>query len=209
MKIEAFFLHLILAISSSCFNMDPKPCTGNKKVYSYSEYLEAFRKGPCSPILFNHGLLGASLRVQVDCIVLRSQWSTNDDLGIIWRECPFMCRGTHATYENTIWVTQSPMWKYLILDDFNFVWKNRQCAFFLLRVHWRKSQMCTWDPLFKQSRIDTKFEIYEIPGVQVRLFGDTESTKALSNCGKYGYINFAGVSEDSRGSLIGRLQAQG
>lgn len=47
-------------------------CTGGKKVADNLAYLEAFHRGPCSPVIVLAGMAGTKLRVVIDCPKLRA-----------------------------------------------------------------------------------------------------------------------------------------
>ena len=155
------------------FSLDPTLCTGNKTVNSYQEYLTAFNSGPCNPIVYVPALLGTSLKITADCEVLRKNKSLLE-VAFALKECPFLCSWGKKHYENIIWVYETQQWKYMYLNDFNFVWKRRECAFFLIINHYKKIS----------SGDKVKFQSLEIPGLEVKVNGDTKNSKSISNCGE-------------------------
>lgn len=177
------FLWLVLTGMAQSFQLGPTLCTGKSPVNSYSEYLEAFRKGPCPPILFHHGFMGASLQVTADCAQLKAAKSSSQEAAEVLNKCSFMCRWGRKHYENTIWVAREPVWKYLLWNDFNFVWKRRDCAYYLFTVHKRLVTTSKWNMETSQIETTSTYENIEIPGLKIRNFGDTPSTQSQSQCG--------------------------
>lgn len=163
--------------------MPPSLCTGPNPVSSYEEYLTAFRKGPCPPILFHHGFLGVSLHLSVDCSKLKAA-KKNNEAKMVLDKCSFMCRFWKSNkYENVLWLTHQPMWKYFFWSDFNFFWKNRECAYYLMEVHKRLKKTTKWNMDLNRIQREEKYENLEIPGVTISPYGQTESTKEDGQCG--------------------------
>ena len=189
----ALVVIVIITGTSNSFHMKGTSCTEFKEVSSYAEYLKAFQKGPCSPIIFAHGLMGSGLQVRVDCETFKVAKESNDSAMKVFNSCPFMCQGDSKFYENTIWVTNKPFWEYVLNNDFNFVWKNRECAVLLFQVHKRIVNKSFG---FAKGILETeglKMENFEIPGIQVRILGDTEQTRDLSKCGRTASTQFFGA----------------
>jgi hypothetical protein len=174
---------MILVQKSYSFSMEGRYCTNNKPVNSYDEYLTEFRKGPCSPILFHPGFSGTGLEISIDCQKLKAAKDSVKEAEFILNECSFVCSWGKKKYENTIWITHEATWKYLLWNDFNFVWKRRTCAFYLLRVHKKLSKTYKWDIETEELKSDVKYENVQIPGVKIKIFGTTDSTKDKFQCG--------------------------
>lgn len=209
MKLVSSIVGLILLQTAYSFQMGPSLCTGKAPVNSYSEYLSAFRKGPCPPILFHHGFMGASLQVNVDCDELKSAKNSSKEAAHVLEKCSFMCRWGRKHYENTIWVSREPLWKYVLWNDFNFFWKRRECAYYLFSVHKKLTRTSKWN--FSTSQIETKqsYENLEIPGVQINVFGDTKSTQAESQCGRQAVENIFGSDKGLYGIVMDVFESLG
>ena len=177
-QIFLFTITLVVSITHS-FSLDKTLCT-RQKVNSYTEYLDAFKKGPCNPIVFIPPLMGTGLKVVADCPTLKANKDTNEQSAFVLKHCPFMCSFGKKYYENMIWAFETPQWKYMYLNDFNFIWKRRECAFHLISVQYEKKT--TYDSTTGEESF--KFEEVEIPGVQIKIYGDTQETKATSECGR-------------------------
>ena len=159
-------------------------CTNFKASQSRQEYLQNFRAGPCSPVAVVPGLMGTGLMVTVDCVVLRSSQKFNADAQRAMDICPFMCGAQQTSYENMVWVTQKPVLEYVTSADYNFVWKNRECASFLFSVK-KKSKPVS-------GTTHPQIEDYEVPGIRIKIYGDTPSTKQHSRCGRTALTSFTG-----------------
>ena len=159
-------------------------CTNNKPSYSYEEYLKNFREGPCSPIIFSPGLSGSGLVVTTNCNLLRESAAYNNDAKKAMELCPFMCEDDQEYYEHMIWVTKKQMYEYIGSGDFNFVWKNRECASFLFGV---KKRLKMGD----DGQIE-EIEDYSIPGIEIKIYGNTKETKDDSQCGRKALTSFYG-----------------
>lgn len=180
---------LLFALLGLCRTF-PKPlhkggiCTGFKASFSHAQYLEQFNKGPCSPLILVPGLMGSGLIVRANCPVLREAAKFDNDAKIAMDICSFMCGADQDVYENMIWLTQKSIQEYVTSSDFNFVWKNRECGSFLFSVK-KKSRV-------NASGGNSKIEDYEVPGIKVKVFGDSQETKGESQCGRKSITSFAG-----------------
>jgi hypothetical protein len=159
-------------------------CTNNRPSNSYQEYLKYFNEGPCSPVIFSPGLSGSGLLVVTQCKELINAAKFNADAKKAMELCPFMCEDGNDYYEKMIWVTKKQMIEYVGSTDFNFVWKNRECASFLFSVK-KKAK------LNENGEVE-KIEDYEIPGVRIKIYGNTEETKGDSQCGRKALTSFYG-----------------
>ena len=169
-------LFLIIA-NIKTFSLEPTICTGNKTVNSYSEYLKAFNIGPCNPVVYIPALMGTSLKVTADCKVMRENKKNNPLVAYALKQCPFLCNWGKKYYENVIWAYENEQWKYMYLNDFNFIWKRRECAFFLMVNHYKKKQEVS-------DKEKNTYEQAEIPGLEIKINGDTKNSKKTSNCGE-------------------------
>ena len=148
-------------------------CVGHKDISTYAEYLQAFREGPCSPVVWVPGLMGSNLRIKVDCKVFKENRKNYQEIDEILKECSFMCGWWSKSYENSIWVTDMPIWKYMLWNDYNFVFKRRECMFRLLNPKKRRIE--------KDGKVI--FEDYDLPGMDIRVLGDTDKTADNLMCG--------------------------
>jgi hypothetical protein len=209
MKLVIILIGILMFQKIQNFTMGPTLCTGSKTVNSYHEYLTAFRKGPCSPVLFHPGFTGITLQVQADCKKLKEAKDSNEYAKTVLNKCSFMCSWGKKHYENTIWVTHEPIWKYVLWSDFNFLWKRRSCAFYLFTAHKELIQKTKWDTQINTVKVETKYNEVQIPGVQIKVFGDTESTKDISKCGRGAIENIAGDGKQLYGITLDVFESVG
>ena len=176
---KRFILLITLWLGTQSFSMDATVCTNNKQVNSYVEYLEEFSKGPCSTFMLLTGFMSSNLRVVVDCPTFKAHREEYPEIQEILKQCNFLCRGRQKRYENTLWMSDKSQAYYFFMNDFNIMWKRRQCFIKMYTVYRKKVQVGGEDGI----KADYKYEIKDLPGFEVKLWGNTEETYTESECG--------------------------
>lgn len=189
------FILVMFLTSANMISIKSSVCTGDKEITSYSEYLEAFHAGPCNPVVYVPALMGTGLMVTADCDVLKSNKDSDENTAYLLKQCPFMCSWGKKYYENMIWAYQGPQWKYVYLNDFNFIWKRRDCAIFLITINYQKNS-------------SNKYEEIKIPGLNIEIYGNSKETKTKSECGKDSVTKLFGDAYISSG-IISLLESMG
>lgn len=164
MKIFYFILFFNIVISKEfeCTNgHDPSTLT-NK------QYLKEFARGKCSPFVVVPGLSDTKLMLLIDCPVLQKE---NPE---IFKSCGW----THCQKRNF------EFWKKVPKNEYTLWWPvwNDPMAIF---TPFKNSGICLAN--FIKLRIDftkpLKDAIIKAKGYQVRIFGNTDSTRKISQCG--------------------------
>ena len=134
MNLIAILFSNLLIFDVISFSLSPTECTNNKQVNSYSEYISEFKKGPCSPLIFVPGLMGTNLRVVADCKIMKAHQETDSRIAKLLNVCPFMCKNRDH-YENSVWVNDKSMIHYLLFNEFNLIFKKRECLVEMFKVY--------------------------------------------------------------------------
>lgn len=116
----------------NCFSLQATKCTNNKEVNSYSQYIQEFKKSPCSPLVFVPGIMSSNLRVVADCKTMKSNIDNFPRLKTILDVCPFLCKGRDY-YENSLWINDKSLLHYVLFNDYNFIYKKRDCFYEILK----------------------------------------------------------------------------
>ena len=247
----------------------PGKCTGNQEFSSYNEYLTAFRHGPCSPMIWIPGLMGSKLRVKVDCAKMKKARKEDKEAAAVLDKCSFMCWLWSRTYENTLWLSDKGWYHYMLWNDYNFIYKNRDC-FFKMLIPRRQKVAVSKDSIkdlivvetdgttnqqqntsqqedfnrFRYIEEDTyyvdggkkypkgnhqtgspdnqpnnnengkidetyKLEKIGIPGLEIRIWGDTDETTKMSKCGANTVQSFMGDEDMQYGVVIENMEEMG
>ena len=176
---KRFILLVTFWLGTHSFSMDATICTNNKSVNSYVEYLAEFSKGPCSTFMLLTGFMSSNLRVVVDCPTFKAHKEEYPEIQEILKQCNFLCRGRQKRYENTLWMSDKSQAYYFFMNDFNIMWKRRQCFIKMYTVYRKKVQAGGEHG----ANADYKYEIKDLPGFEVKLWGNTEETYTDSECG--------------------------
>lgn len=213
------------------------------------------------------GLMGSKLRVKVDCGKLKKARDTNPNAKEVLDKCSFMCWLWSRTYENTIWLNDKGWYYYMLWNDYNFIYKNRDCFFKMLIPEVKKKIVNQRDEKevivintngtnksqrsstaaeteFNRFRVPKEYQYYgdsrqkflpagqteyppsesketgqvdptyilqemPIPGLEIRLWGDTDSTAKKANCGTNTVQSFMGDEDMQYGVVIENLEEMG
>ena len=133
-RLIKFLTVTIIILKVNSFSLGPTKCTNEKQVNSYSEYISEFQKGPCTPFIFVPGLMGSNLRIVADCKLLEANKNNYPQINKILHACPFMCRNRDR-YENSMWLNAKSMLHYLLFNDFNLIFRRRECLVEMMKVY--------------------------------------------------------------------------
>lgn len=153
-------------------------CTGgvDPSTLSEQDYLKAFRKSSCSPVIAIAGVMGTKLQVLIDCEILKKQ---QPDLFARcgWSTCSWSMMSSKPKAEYTIWIPSitSPLTLASPLH------KRKECMAGLFGTSWtKKSNNLFLNPL---------------AGVTIKAMGYTNETREASNCGFESISNLIPVYE--------------
>lgn len=139
----------------------------NSENLTQKQQLEEFIKGPCSPIIIVPGILGTSLRVEIDCGILKTK---NPEIfsSCGWETCsPYQFWLSKPEAEYKLWLTDllSPLSMFSMLES------SHKCFNELIQIN------------FNESSINEE-ERYSSPkGVKITWDGNTKLTKESNECG--------------------------
>ena len=165
-------------------DVDPKyqnVCTGGVDPFSMTrnDYLLAFAKGPCSPVLFASGFMASKLIVQIDCKVLRETESE------IFSKCGWnACEKKAYEFWKNVPDREYLAWIPDIISPisiFSLSEKSNYCFVSLVRT------------LYDVSKPIDKMYIAR-QGVKIRPYGFTPGTKAKNFCGAAAIVDLLNLS---------------
>ena len=181
-------------------------CTGgvDPSKMNAKDYLAAFARGPCTPVIVLAGISGTKLQIQIDCQTLRANNPTVFD----------QCRWTSCTGLNNNIIGSTPKPEYTVwIPDITSPFslanprdKAKECFAGLLGIAWNQQ--------------GSSLYMKTAPGVRVLPLGMTAETKATSKCGfesisnilpiwqvltpeKYRIFNAFRVSLEAKGYRLG------
>lgn len=182
---QIYKLILIFLVSSQALQQDVpwrnvctgglKPTSGNRK-----QVLEAFAKGPCSPIILFPGIGGSNLQIQIDCEKLKAGDPTT------FAKCGWTkCENSPEKNSDGKKLKSSPNKEYLIwvphlispMTLFSPTEKNKECFYGLAGLEYTVE--------------GTSVKIKPKPGITVSPVGTTPETRSKDSwdCGFNGVIN--------------------
>ncbi|KRX05249.1 Aspartic peptidase domain [Pseudocohnilembus persalinus] len=141
------------------------------KDMNLKEKLEAFNRGPCSPVIMMPGILGTSLQVQIDCEKLQK---SNPEIfkACGWNTCnsyiPLVRNPPKSEYRLWIGGLTSPMSIFSLGTSNN---EHSKCFGNLMSMTFHK------DAKNSQEKYSS------VEGVSVTIQGDTPGTRDQSQCG--------------------------
>ena len=139
---------------------------------NYSLYLEEFRKGPCSPIMFIPGIAGSKLVAQIDCYALKGG-APDVFEAFGWKTC--VGDQYRPKSEYVAWIPVLGPNSFLISGT-----NERKCFEGLLKV-----------TTYKENGV-LKFKNAS-PGVVISPYGATPGTRGTSKCAFDGISNLLGI----------------
>lgn len=151
----------------------PKPsvCTNFKQVHSPSEYIKEFKLSNCPPIIVLPGLMGSNLRALIDCSIFLKNKEKYFQIKNILSSCPFLCKNKTDIFDKSIWVNNKSFLYYLTMNEYNLVYKNKQCLINIFQVYRQKNPE------------SSEFSTIDLPGFEIRIHGDTPKSSNESDCG--------------------------
>lgn len=149
----------------------------NPQKLTFTEYIEEFKAGPCSPVIVIPGITGSKLKLKIDCKTLKDK-SPHIFNSCGWTSCDYTSMGTlfHQVprKEYNIWVPDfSSPFSLINVDP-----KTRPCLGNIIEMPWDEGN----------SRIDNA----HVPGIQIVPLGLTESSRQNSKCGFDAITNLVG-----------------
>lgn len=177
---------------------DPKDvCVADAESLSIKDYLKAFAKSKCSPIMIAPGIFSTKLVVEINCENMRQQ---NPELFRTcgWTHCEEKLLARVPKKEYILWVPD-------ILNDLNLLSMNQE------------KNNC-WVQLFSMPLNSEAVKAKDYPNVfkdtwemgwRVRLFGNTEGSDAQHKCGSSAieYLLPYNISADNLGGTRETLNA--
>jgi Lecithin:cholesterol acyltransferase len=144
-------------------------CTGgvDPSKLSSQDYLKAFAKGPCTPVVVLGGITGTKLQVQIDCPTLRAN-NPNLFEQCRWTSCSGSSTniiGTTPKSEYTIWIPDITA-PFSVADRRN---KSKECFAGLLGLSWYQEA--------------SAMKLKQNPGVRILPYGMTTESITSSKCG--------------------------
>ena len=170
-------------------------CVQNANSLSTKEYLKAFAKSKCSPIMITPGIFSTKLVVQINCQKMM------DNSPELFRTCGWT--GCSQNFLNRIPNDEYIIWVPDILDNLNLLSMNQaknNCwvKFFSMPLNQEAVKNKDIPNVFKDT--------WEL-GWRVRLFGDTKGSDENHKCGSSAieYLLPYNISADSLGGTKGIL----
>jgi hypothetical protein len=78
--------------------------------------------------------MGSNLRVIADCKQMKENQESYPRIKHLLEACPFMCKHRDS-YENSVWVNDRSMLHYLLFNDFNVIFRKRECVISMMAVY--------------------------------------------------------------------------
>lgn len=147
---------------------------------SPNAYLEAFRRGPCSPVIVLPGIIGTKLRMEVDCKLLKEKHPD------VFESCGWTtCSSSIFSFS-----TSSPKKEYnLWIPDFN-------APFSLVNSN-SKTNKCLPNVISFGWNAQTKQIVRKpIAGIIISPMGYTKETRTNSRCGFDAISQLIGIAFD-------------
>lgn len=167
---------------SKIFKPDPKKsqskpesndhvCVPNAESLSRKEYLKAFARSKCSPILISVGIFGTKLIIEIDCKRLKEK---NPEIFRIcgWTSCENTLFDVTPKKEYVMWIPD-------FLDELNLLTYNQEkniCWISLFKIPMNAEAV-------KNKQMDKIFEDTWEQGWRISIFGDSEGSRKNRRCG--------------------------